>query len=51
MTYTSEAIQGALTLLNNIETHGIENAKRIVMIAQILQNPEKEKDDGSKDSI
>jgi len=50
MTYTEEAIKGALMLLNNIETHGIENAKRIVMIEQILQNPMEEKHDG-KDSV
>ena len=50
MTYKDEAIQGALTLLDSIDTHGIENAKRIVMIAQILQNPTEEKHDG-KDSV
>lgn len=49
MRYTRTAIQGALTLLNQIETSGIENAKRIVLISNVLNNPitEKEDDDGN----
>lgn len=47
MTYKDEAIKGVLTLLESIEIHGIENAKRIVLIDQILRNPEGD-NDGSK---
>ena len=49
MRYTRTAIQGALTLLNQLETHGIENAKIIVLISNVLNNPivEKENDDGN----
>lgn len=42
MMYTEEAIKGALMILNQIETRGIDNAKRIVQIEMILQNPIRE---------
>lgn len=47
--YKKGHIEGALELLDNITVKGVDNAKRIVMIAEILQNPEKEIHDGSKD--
>ena len=51
MEYTEEAIRGALILLDSIKFSGIDNAKRIVQIEMILQNPLKgDKDDG-KDSV
>ena len=49
MIYTDEAINGALVLLNSMEIKGIENAKRVVMIDQILRNPMEDKNNGSKD--
>lgn len=42
MKYTEEAIQAALALINSIDITGVENAKRIVMLDQILRSPEKE---------
>ena len=48
MTYKAEAINTVLSLLNNIEIKGIDNAKRIAGIATILTNPEGDRD-GSKD--
>lgn len=42
ISYSETQIQSALTLLNEISTKGIENAKRIVMIEQILQHPTRE---------
>lgn len=49
MKYTKTAISSALMLLDQINTSGIENAKRIVLISNILKNPiaEKEDDDGN----
>lgn len=47
MTYSETEIRSVLTLLNSIETKGIENAKRIVMIEQILQQPEGEEEPGN----
>ena len=44
--YDSEAIEKALTLLNNIEIKGEANATRVVMIGTILKTP-KEEEDGS----
>ena len=44
MTYREEQINAILTLLNNMEVKGIENAKRIVMIQQILQQGEPSND-------
>ncbi len=48
MKYKVDAIQAALTLINSIEFNGVENAKRIVMLDQILRNPEKEENDGTE---
>lgn len=46
--YTETQIQSALTLLNEISTKGIENARRIIMIEQILQRPvREEKENGN----
>ena len=46
--YTETQIQSALTLLNEISTKGIENARRIIMIEQILQSPvREEKENGN----
>lgn len=39
ITYKILAIDQVLKLLENIEIKGIENAKRIVAIEAILQNP------------
>jgi len=49
--YKQNAIESALTLLNQINVKGIDNCKRICMIEQILQNPEKgeEKENGSSE--
>lgn len=44
MKYTEEAIAAALQLIDSIGTTGVENAKRILMLDQILRNPEKEDD-------
>ena len=41
MRYTTTQIQSAMALLNQIETKGVDNCKRICMIEQILQHPEK----------
>ena len=49
ITYKEETIQNVYRLLNNIETKGIENAKRVALIAQLLDTPEKGEEDGSKD--
>lgn len=48
--YTEDAIKSALILLDNIKFNGIDNAKRIVQIEMILQNPLKgdDKDGGNK---
>lgn len=47
MRYTKTAINSALTLLNDLELKGCENAKRVVLIENILRNPIKEeKTDG-----
>jgi len=51
MKYSTEAINGVLTLLNNIEIKGIDNAKRIAGIATILQNPEEDKDGGKDEEV
>lgn len=48
MKYTVDAIQAALTLINSIEFNGVENAKRIVMLDQILRSPEKEEEHGTE---
>lgn len=47
ITYSEETIKNALMLLNNIETKGIENAKRIVLISQLLDTPERGADNGN----
>ena len=47
MKYTEEAIGAALQLINSIDITGVENAKRIVMLDQILRNPEKEESNGT----
>lgn len=46
MRYTTTQIQSAMALLNQIETKGVDNCKRICMIEQILQNPIMEGKDG-----
>ena len=49
--YTEMQIQSALTLLNQISTKGLENARRVVMIEEILQHPTgEEKDSNGNDS-
>lgn len=48
ISYNQTAIQSALTLLNQINVKGIDNCKRICMIEQILQHPEK--GDGEKEN-
>ena len=48
--YKDETINNALMLLNNLEIKGIENAKRVALISQLLRATEKgETEDGSKD--
>ena len=41
--YKEETINNALMLLNNLEVKGIENAKRVAFIAELLRKGE---DDG-----
>ena len=48
MRYKEVAIGAALQIINSIDVTGVENAKRIVMLDQILRNPEKEEQDGIK---
>lgn len=48
MRYTEEAIGAALSIINSIEFSGVENAKRIVMLDQILRSPEKEDTHGTE---
>ena len=48
MKYTEIQIQSVLQLLNQIGVNGIDNCKRICMIEQILQHPEK--GDGEKEN-
>ena len=50
MTYTETQIQSVLNLLNQISTKGIDNAKRIVMIEQILQDFAREDKNNGNDS-
>ena len=50
ISYSETQIQSALTLLNEVSTKGIENAKRIVMIEQILQHPTREETEDGKRS-
>lgn len=47
MRYTQEAIGAALQIINSIDVTGIENMKRLVMLDQILRNPEKEESNGT----
>ena len=42
--YDQENVRQALSLLNQIEVRGFENAKRLAIAAQILNNPKEEKD-------
>ena len=49
LTYKEETINNALMLLNKLPIVGIDNAKRIAMIAQLLETPEKGDNDGSQD--
>ena len=45
--YKDETINNALMLLNNLEIKGIENAKRVALISQLLRATEKgETEDG-----
>jgi len=46
MTYSEESVNNMKILLNNMEVKGIENCKRVVLIAQLLETPEKENKDG-----
>lgn len=45
ITYSDENIKIVLQHLNNLEIKGIENAKRIVIIEGILQNPKEVKNE------
>lgn len=47
--FTDEQIKAMTILLDNIDIHGIENAKRIVMIKSIIDQGEKETDNGNCD--
>ena len=47
MKYTEENIAGCLKLLDQLQVSGIQNCTRVAMIAQILNNPEKEDEDGT----
>ena len=50
VTYKREKITKVFSLLNSLDIRGIENARRIAVISEILNNPEEDKEDGSKDS-
>ena len=45
LSYTTEQIEGALRVLDNIEVNGIDNCKRVFMIHQILHSPVEEKEE------
>ncbi len=47
MKYTETQIQSVLQLLNRIEVKGVDNCKRICIIEQILQNPQREEKNGN----
>ena len=52
LTYKEETISNALMLLNNLEIKGIENAKRVTLISQLLQTTEKgETEDGKNEEV
>lgn len=46
MKYTEETIRNIFELLNNLTVTGTANCKRVALIAQLLENPEKEEDNG-----
>ena len=46
MNYTKETVEQIKAMLNSITVKGIEDCRRIALIAQLLDNPEKENDDG-----
>lgn len=48
MKYLETQIQSVMMLLNNMDVKGLDNAKRVCAIAQILQNPIKEENDGKR---
>jgi hypothetical protein len=40
ITYTKQQLESIISLLNTLETRGIENAKRVALISQILDDGE-----------
>lgn len=49
-TFKEETINNVLMLLNNLDIKGIENAKRIVLITQLLNQTE-ETADGNNEKV
>lgn len=48
--YSSEQIRQALACLNSFQLSGIDNAKMVCLIENILQNPiEEEKENGDRE--
>lgn len=43
--YSDETIKNIYELLNNLTVMGTSNCKRVALIAQLLENPEKENED------
>lgn len=51
ITYKKESIENILLLLNNLETKGIENAKRISLIESMLREGKSIEEDIKKEQI
>lgn len=49
--YKKESIENILLLLNNLETKGIENAKRISLIESMLREGKSIEEDIKKEQI
>ena len=49
--YRKESIENILLLLNNLETKGIENAKRISLIESMLREGKSIEEDIKKEQI
>lgn len=46
--YKEEDIRKCIALLNEIEVKGLNNAQRVLMVAQALQNPAGEEDGSNR---
>ncbi len=48
MTYTNEQIHNLLLLLDHLDIKGIENAKRVAVMAEIINSGVKDNDSSKK---